>query len=952
MRILFAVFVCVASLPVQALDYPYAPYNEGKMDPQKTGWPLTEEERKYVLLPEHERRPGREINQHKPAMWPVVPSAGFWGGTSWLDTHANLVKVAQASKGAIDVLLVGDSITMQWGAAWPKHFPTLKTVNLGIGGDKTQNVLWRLDHGGVEGLEPRLCVLLIGNNNMFFTPETGIEPAAQGMKVCVDNLREKFPKAPVIVVKVFPAHTPGSPFYEDIKKVNAALDTLNLEADPKVRVLDIWGDMVDADGTLKRELFTPDNIHLSQEGGYKLYAEKLKPMLEAFLAGKEVPKSAPRSYPASAPAPSPAPDAKPARVNVEPARAKQVIYDDNLAAGWINNPMQATVTLDNNSPVASGAKSIAVNTTPYGGFQVLRWGTALDTTLCKSLTFRIHGGAKGGQNLRVAMMNGMAEGPRWQIVPVPEANAWAKFSMSLADLGAASSRNFYGLRIWEAGGVDATYYLDDIQLSDEEVPSLGGVVFDDIFRGFWFNNAFAAEVVATNATTVHGGVRSLAVTITAGGGCAQISHGGAFPDTSPYDSLSFWIHGGPQGGQKLHLFVKRWNADAPAWTIPTLKPNEWVKHTVALSVLGAANATNVAALWFRDANTGIAQPTFYLDDILFEAATGQRANTAKAAPPAPAPATAISVVAAASKPASVPAISEAKVKPTSRTADGTGLLYPYAPYNEGQMDPQLTGWPLTDAEKAWVAKSEYTRKPGHEVQKHLPEMWFVTPTAARWGKDGEENVWVAHHAKCIEKVRAMKDGIDVALLGDSITQGWGGGWDGTPFNAAWQKHFGDTKTVNLGIGGDRIESILWRLDHGALDGASPKVIVLMIGVNNAPLVFANGAPAATAAQGIKLCIENLRMRCPKSQIILVKILPAFDPTKEAGKSVMDINADLDKLDLCRDPYVHVLDLWSDFTNSDGTLKTALYSDGHLHLGPAGYEVFASKLKPMVEKPLK
>jgi hypothetical protein len=145
MKTSFAVLVCMVSLSVQAMDYPYVPYNEGKMDPQKTAWPLTEEERKYVLLPEHERRPGREINQHKPAMWPVTPSAGFWGGTSWLDTHANLVKVAQANKGPIDVLLVGDSITMQWGAAWTKHFPTLKTVNIGIGGDKTQNVLWRLD---------------------------------------------------------------------------------------------------------------------------------------------------------------------------------------------------------------------------------------------------------------------------------------------------------------------------------------------------------------------------------------------------------------------------------------------------------------------------------------------------------------------------------------------------------------------------------------------------------------------------------------------------------------------------------------------------------------------------------------------------------------------------------------------------------------------------------------
>jgi lysophospholipase L1-like esterase len=84
----------------------------------------------------------------------------------------------------------------------------------------------------------------------------------------------------------------------------------------------------------------------------------------------------------------------------------------------------------------------------------------------------------------------------------------------------------------------------------------------------------------------------------------------------------------------------------------------------------------------------------------------------------------------------------------------------------------------------------------------------------------------------------------------------------------------------------------------------------------------------------------------------VKILPAFDPAKEVGAQVKNINAALDALKLDRDPQVHILDLWSDFTNADGTLKTALYSDGHLHLGPAGYEVLAGKLKPVVEKLLK
>jgi beta-glucosidase len=248
-----------------------------------------------------------------------------------------------------------------------------------------------------------------------------------------------------------------------------------------------------------------------------------------------------------------------------------------------------------------------------------------------------------------------------------------------------------------------------------------------------------------------------------------------------------------------------------------------------------------------------------------------------------------------------------------------------------------------------VQKPEYTRKPGHEAQKHLPEFWFVTPTASHWqAKDGSGvNEWVEHHAQCIGKAQAMREHIDIAIIGDSITQGWGGGWDGSPFNTAWQNHFGDARTVNLGIGGDRIEHILWRLDHGALEGTSPRCILLMIGVNNAPLVQANGVPMISAAQGIKLCVENLRLRCPDSRIVLVKILPAFDPSKEVGAEVRKINQALDDLRLESDAKVKVLDLWSDFTNVDGSLKSELYSDRHLHLNAAGYGVFASKLKPAI-----
>ena len=261
-----------------AVEYPYP-----NPEPQKTGWPLTPEERAYVVeRPEHDRRPGREANKHLPQFWPAVPSAGAFGGDAWLRLHEAHVKTVQANQGPLDVLLVGDSITIQWGDAWATHFPGLKTVNIGIGGDKTQNVLWRLDHGGVAGLQPKAIVLMIGNNNMFFTPETGIEAAAKGIQMCVANVRDQFPKADVILAKILPCHAPGKTFYEDIKKTNDALDPLKIDSDPKVRILDLTSDFLNADGTIKKTLYTPDNIHLSL-AGYSLYAERLKPLIDKSL---------------------------------------------------------------------------------------------------------------------------------------------------------------------------------------------------------------------------------------------------------------------------------------------------------------------------------------------------------------------------------------------------------------------------------------------------------------------------------------------------------------------------------------------------------------------------------------------------------------------------------------------------------------------------------------------
>jgi platelet-activating factor acetylhydrolase IB subunit beta/gamma len=275
----------IAPGSANALEYAAKP-----ADPQPTGWPLTPEEEAFVLIPEHQRRPGAENNPKKylPKLWPVVPICGNFGGRSYLAMHESLVKKVQANKGPCDVLLVGDSITIQWESDlkknnnWAKQFPAYKGVNIGIGGDKTYNVLWRLDHGGADGLEPRCILLMIGNNNMFFTGETGIDAAAQGIKTCVDRLREQFPKIPLILVKILPCHAPGNKFYEDIKLTNAALDTLKLTSDPLVQVLDIGNDFLNANGTIKAELFADDHIHPNKDG-YAVYAAKLRPLLDKIL---------------------------------------------------------------------------------------------------------------------------------------------------------------------------------------------------------------------------------------------------------------------------------------------------------------------------------------------------------------------------------------------------------------------------------------------------------------------------------------------------------------------------------------------------------------------------------------------------------------------------------------------------------------------------------------------
>jgi len=106
----FCLFLGGLCLPMTAvaIDYPYQ-----TDEPQKTGWPLTPEERAFIVAkPEFERRPGKEANKHIPHLWPRVPCAGHFGGEAWLQLHEAHVRLVADNRGPLDVLLVGDSITI------------------------------------------------------------------------------------------------------------------------------------------------------------------------------------------------------------------------------------------------------------------------------------------------------------------------------------------------------------------------------------------------------------------------------------------------------------------------------------------------------------------------------------------------------------------------------------------------------------------------------------------------------------------------------------------------------------------------------------------------------------------------------------------------------------------------------------------------------------------------
>jgi len=187
--------------------------------------------------------------------------------------HKQFLKIV--AKGDADVIFIGDSITQGWEGSgkkvWAENFAPMKAVNLGIGGDQTGHVIWRITEGReLEPIKPKLAVMMIGTNNMG---GHSAEQIAGGVKAIVEELRKQKPEMKILVLGIFPRSAKATDKIRDkIKQTNEMIS--KLADDKMVFYKDIGAKFLEADGKLEKKIM-PDFLHLSHDG-YQIWADAIK----------------------------------------------------------------------------------------------------------------------------------------------------------------------------------------------------------------------------------------------------------------------------------------------------------------------------------------------------------------------------------------------------------------------------------------------------------------------------------------------------------------------------------------------------------------------------------------------------------------------------------------------------------------------------------------------------
>lgn len=199
--------------------------------------------------------------------------------------------------------------------------------------------------------------------------------------------------------------------------------------------------------------------------------------------------------------------------------------------------------------------------------------------------------------------------------------------------------------------------------------------------------------------------------------------------------------------------------------------------------------------------------------------------------------------------------------------------------------------------------------------------------------------WMSRHEKFV--AQAKRGHIDLLFLGDSITDNWR-----TKGSNVWNEYYAPRHAANFGIGGDRTQHVLWRIEHGELDGIQPKVTVLMIGTNNS-----KSDPAADIARAIRMIIDVIHSKIPDTKILLLAIFPRNKPTDtpEMEDTIREVNQEIAGYD--NGGSIRFLDIGPKFLGPDGKVHTDVMGD-LLHPTEKGYKIWAAAMEPTLDDMMK
>lgn len=197
----------------------------------------------------------------------------------FLEKHEEFIR--QAAGANPDVLFLGDSITAGWLDAgsdiWNKHVAVYKPLNLGINGDRTEHLLWRLSNGELDKIKPKVIVLLIGTNNLYMY---SVDEICEGIAAILNELNDRLPESKILLLGILPrAKSPAAKVRTKILQINEQLSRM---ADGKtIRFLDFGPELLEPDGSISEDIM-PDFLHLS-ESGYNIWFDEMFPVLIEML---------------------------------------------------------------------------------------------------------------------------------------------------------------------------------------------------------------------------------------------------------------------------------------------------------------------------------------------------------------------------------------------------------------------------------------------------------------------------------------------------------------------------------------------------------------------------------------------------------------------------------------------------------------------------------------------